>query len=288
MKDIAKYDFNAPHSDDFAFEIDRIENKLILLQLGHKPRRDTFYAVFLIESGAGTHTIDFEQYSIAPDMLFCIAPGQVRYWNFTAEIRGWLILFTEDLLTTNLAYNTTHFPEDFTIFNWETPSGFLVPEFYRGRLGRLPKIMQHEYKNTDYVWRELAIQSALLLFLINVERAFIGNEQKVAHAADKLTRDFISLVNTNYNKIQSVKDYAHQLGITAGHLSDTIGALIGEPPQKIIHKRIILEAKRLLIHTELPASTIAEMLAFSDASYFGRFFKREVGETTKAYRQKFR
>jgi len=287
-ENIPTYKFDAQISDNLDFEISRIEHKQTLLRVGQKPRRNNFYIIFLIEDGAGIYIIDFEQYDVIPHMMFCIAPGQVHFWELTTALRGWVILFKEDFLTKYLPYASIGFPEDFSIFNWDTYSGFFLSETYRGRFEMLSHVLNAEFQNQDLFRRELSIQSALLLVLVNAQRASVGEAQQINSASDRLVRDFVALVNTNYKQTQKVQDYAHHLSVSASHLSDTVSEVVGSPPQKIIHRRVVLEAKRLLIHTDLPASIITDMLGFSDASYFGRFFKREVGETTKSYRQKFR
>jgi AraC family transcriptional activator of pobA len=289
MSDIPKYEFDPDPSRNLNFEISRIEDKPVLLKLGQQLRRDNFYVVFLIEQGTGVHTIDFEHYAIAPNTMFCIAPGQIRYWHIDGIVTGWAILFTEEFLTTQLAYNATHFPEDFTLFNWDTPSGLTTTETLWTHLQTLCLMMATEYHQLDALHQRLAIQSTLLLLLISAERLWTGQAiVDTSTLQGRLVREFLALVNTNFQQKHRVQDYAQQLGVTAGHLSDTVSDVLGETPQKIIHKRIILEAKRLLIHTNLPASTIATMLSFSDASYFGRFFKREVGQTAHVYRRNFR
>jgi AraC-like DNA-binding protein len=51
-----------------------------------------------------------------------------------------------------------------------------------------------------------------------------------------------------------------------------------------ISKRINLEAKRLLAHTDLPVGVIAEKLGFQEATHFSKFFKREARCTPKEFR----
>lgn len=288
MTTIPIFQFHALRKNDLRFEIARMSDKPVLQQLGQQPRRDNFFIIFLISAGRGTYFIDFERYPVAPHMLFCIAPHQVHYWQLESPVDGHVIIFTEDLLMTNMAYNTTRFPEDFTIFNWETPSGFEIPELYRGRMGMLTHVLTSEYENTDHFQSQLAIQSALLLMLINIQRAFDGSATRESRAGMVLLRQFTALVNTEFRTLTSVQHYASQLGVTSGHLSDTVSELTGHPPLNMLHRRIILEAKRLLIHTDDPISMIALALSFSDPSYFGRFFKREMGETPLQFRSRFR
>jgi AraC-like DNA-binding protein len=51
-----------------------------------------------------------------------------------------------------------------------------------------------------------------------------------------------------------------------------------------ISKRINLEAKRLLVHTDFPVGVIAERLGFQEATHFSKFFKRETSCTPKEFR----
>jgi len=46
-----------------------------------------------------------------------------------------------------------------------------------------------------------------------------------------------------------------------------------------------LEAKRLLVYHQQTIEQVSHHLQFKDPSYFGRFFKREVGLTPRAFRQ---
>jgi AraC family transcriptional activator of pobA len=56
----------------------------------------------------------------------------------------------------------------------------------------------------------------------------------------------------------------------------------------LIHARIITEAKRNLIFGDLSVEQIAFSLGFTDAAYFTRFFRREVGEVPSVFRVKAR
>jgi AraC-like DNA-binding protein len=53
----------------------------------------------------------------------------------------------------------------------------------------------------------------------------------------------------------------------------------------IIQDRLMLEAKRLLVHTDFTISQIAAQLNYTDNSYFNRFFKKIAGLTPKQFRK---
>jgi len=54
---------------------------------------------------------------------------------------------------------------------------------------------------------------------------------------------------------------------------------------KIINDRVILEAKRQLLHSSLKIKEIAFYLGFEDPSYFVKFFKRQTGYLPAEFRE---
>jgi len=51
--------------------------------------------------------------------------------------------------------------------------------------------------------------------------------------------------------------------------------------------RILLEAKRLLIHTTLSAKEIAYDLGYEDPAYFNRLFSKKIGDAPNVFRKKY-
>ncbi|MFJ9846920.1 helix-turn-helix domain-containing protein [Kitasatospora sp. NPDC101155] len=54
--------------------------------------------------------------------------------------------------------------------------------------------------------------------------------------------------------------------------------------EQFLDQRILLEAKRLLAHTDLPVARCAERLGFEDAANFSTFFRRQTGQTPSRWR----
>jgi AraC-like DNA-binding protein len=71
-----------------------------------------------------------------------------------------------------------------------------------------------------------------------------------------------------------VSEYAKLLGITANYLNETVKTVTGQTAGELIRDRLLLEAKRWLIHSELSIAQVADQLHFDDPSYFSRFFKK--------------
>jgi AraC family transcriptional activator of pobA len=51
-----------------------------------------------------------------------------------------------------------------------------------------------------------------------------------------------------------------------------------------LRQRVLTEAKRQLVFTNLAIGEIAYDLAFADPSHFGRFFKKQTGKTPQEFR----
>jgi YesN/AraC family two-component response regulator len=58
-------------------------------------------------------------------------------------------------------------------------------------------------------------------------------------------------------------------------------------PNEVIKNRIILEAKRLLVHTTMNAKEIAYEPGYDDPAYFSQQFQVKTGESPSTFRAKF-
>jgi len=95
---------------------------------------------------------------------------------------------------------------------------------------------------------------------------------------------FVAMVEEEFRTLQRVQDYADRLGVSSGHLNVVCNRHLGRSASAQIRQRVLLEAKRLLRHTNNPAFAIARELGFADPTYFGRFFLRETGTTPRRFR----
>jgi transcriptional regulator, araC family len=57
--------------------------------------------------------------------------------------------------------------------------------------------------------------------------------------------------------------------------------------QTVITDRLLLEAKRLLIHTPQSVKQIALQLGFEEATHFNKFFKKQQHITPKVFRENY-
>ena len=119
----------------------------------------------------------------------------------------------------------------------------------------------------------------------------LWREGGLARASDALAagaptaQRFRQLVELHYRDNLGLDDYARMLGVARAHLHDACARAFGRPPQRLVHERLIAEARVRLRDTAQTAEQIAYGLGFRDPAYFSRFFSRRVGMSPGAYRK---
>ena len=128
------------------------------------------------------------------------------------------------------------------------------------------------------------MRSYLNIFLVYLSRIYTRqfNARPPADDQQGIAR-FKELLNEKFDPLRQVADYALLLDITPAQLNQLTREYAGRPAMTLIQERVILEAKRAIIHGDLSLKEIATSLGFEDSG-FSRFFKRLTGETPAAFR----
>lgn len=249
--------------------------------------RHTFYVVMWIITGTGTHMIDFTDYPIQDNTVFCIAPGQVHQWVKEQDLTGYALAFTEDFLGLNPVI--VNFLTELTLFDSfdHQPALYLSGQEVE-KLQPIVDWLQQAYENPEF-GRTVLLQNLLQMFLIYLQRFSPTPARPMGHTANhELTHQLQHLIEKHYLTHQTVQAYAKLIGVTAGHLTESVKMATGRTASSYIRQRLSLEAKRMLVHTPQTVQQISQLLGFKDPSYFSRFFKRETNYSPGAFRAQFR
>ena len=103
----------------------------------------------------------------------------------------------------------------------------------------------------------------------------------------EFSRTFSQLVEWHYTKHHTVAAYAELLHITPKALNKRITRYSNTTPNDVIKNRIMLEAKRLLAHTQLSSKEIAYKLGYDDIAYFTRLFTKQAGAAPQSFRLQY-
>lgn len=103
-------------------------------------------------------------------------------------------------------------------------------------------------------------------------------------ASYRLCDRFLDLAQKNFKDYRFLEFYSDRLGVTTKHLSRTVRQQTGYSAAAWIDRFVILESKVLLKSSNLTIQQISDSLHFPTQSFFGKYFKKHVGMSPKAYR----
>ena len=270
-------DFEFYHFEYFVSDIDHLKH----------PHRHDHFAIFFVTRGKGHHVIDFQDYELRPQRLFLIAPGQVHAWKSFEGVKGFVILFTKEFFSLTLQYQELR---AYLFFNTAYQHTFIDLEKETAlHLQRIFKNIEEEHTGNRRYSQNI-IRSYINILLFELTRIY---EQSIPVLKEKdnvnqLLRDFEALVNKNFRTLHAVNDYAGLLHITPNYLNTISKKRKGKSAGELIRDRMMLEAKRLITHSDITIAQIAYNLNFEDNSYFGRFFKKYSGQTPAAFRNEIK
>ena len=138
----------------------------------------------------------------------------------------------------------------------------------------------------EITYRERALGALLQLFLIytNQEANFDLKILEKDGSAACILRDFKQLINQNFREEHQVSDYAKRMNISRKHLNNQIKKVTGKGAKEHIVERLILEIKRLLLHSDLSIKEISYQLSFKEPVHMSNFFKKYSGYTPTSFR----
>lgn len=161
----------------------------------------------------------------------------------------------------------------------------ILNDFDVQRFQLLLDIMKEEFM-IDALHKEEMLRILLKRFIIRATR--IGQQQLLNNGISApeydLIRDFNSLVDEKFKRLHKVADYADLLNRASKTLSNVFKKQTGLSPLQVIHERQVLEAKRLLLYSNLSIKEIQLELGFEDGAQISKLFKRLTGHSCQEFR----
>ncbi|WP_256642028.1 helix-turn-helix domain-containing protein [Streptomyces murinus] len=241
------------------------------------PQRPDFHVLALIASGTGGHEADFRGYRLAEGSVVWIRPGMVHRWSDIDSCDGPLILFRSGFLAGFTAAEATA-PACWQMDGQRLPLALSAAE----HLGR-----EHEASARDPRLGSPALLSHLLAALLLRTLPEAPARTDAVPAGDRsadVFRAYRAAVEEHFTEWHHVADYAGALGYDVRTLTRATRAGAGTGAKAFLDQRVLLEAKRLLAHTDLPVTGCARRLGFRDAGNFSTFFRRQTGTPPAAWR----
>ncbi len=253
----------------------------------HVPHRHDFFELIWIRRGHGRVSCDLQGFEYRANTLLVVSPGQVHAWRYETETQGLIAGFSPEFLAVNsehpglLAKLPFLYPEfmDPVLYLDETEGGRIDLVFQQ-----FQDLVQIEAPGRDDIARGF-----LLVILSHMRQLFARRgeaaPQPIRGESELLVQRFRLALEEHLPQIVEVGEFAELLNISRTHLNNGLRRYTGRSASELIHERMLLEAKRRLLHSTLTIAEIAYELRFQDPSYFGRFFRKYTGVTPGGYRE---
>lgn len=247
------------------------------------PHKHNFYAIQWLTAGKASNIIDYHHITIQPDMLFFISPGQLHLMSRTDDIKGYTITFTEEFLLMHTPDKNALFELSFLDNSWSNPFLKLNPE----NISDIQPIIEILTDELNRKQKSEAVSGHLLFALLNrIQRILTVGETKNQDIGTVVKfKKFRRLVDEYFKTQHTLSFYSDKLHLSTHRINEICKKTSGIPAGEVIRERLLLETKRLLLHSNLNIGEISEELGFSDFSYFSRQFKKSEGVTPAQFRK---
>lgn len=244
-----------------------------------RSHRDNGHLFILQESGTTHIEIDFEIHHIQAPSVVYINPSQIhRLIEFESAITSSLIITSENLQPEYLKLLEELAPVKAVILDQETLNTMA---------GAASLCVQLSERKQEKLYDSILKISCNTLVALVVSQYLAQSKSAEKNTRFELISNaFRSALEDNFATMKSPMAYAQQLNISTPYLNQCVKGATGQSVSCHIQQRVILEAKRLLYHSNKSVKQIAVELGYEDYSYFTRLFVKNTGMTPLLFRNK--
>lgn len=228
--------------------------------------RHTYYEILFFETGGGTQLIDFEENKVRDFSCYLVQPNQIHLLRRDGKSKGKLIQFR------TLAITSQNLLTKLRERIWESQSAVVFEED-KASFGKMMELLDL-FRSDGHDERDIHLLQVLLHDVL-----FLSRNSKTGAATNSELNTFLRTVDENFRAQHSVKFYLAALGQNEKKLGLLTKAHLGLSPLQVIHQRILLETRRLLLFGKESHKEIAYYLGFDSPASFSAFVKKKTGST---------
>lgn len=238
-----------------------------------------FYYLVWIENGGFKYYVDLKEYDVPNNSILMLSPGEMHRFASVSGVSGLAIHFTESFFR-NLDIDLANYIKN------DIMKGVPMLHIYDMRSADKIKGLMLDIEDLCKKRERSMSSSACVCSSLTLLLCFIGNTPEykklriesntVENPSHSLYSDFIDLVELNFSKYHTVRFYAEKLNVSLHTLNMCCKTNVSMTTSAVISNRVIQEAKRLLLFTDMRSSEISSKLGFPEQSHFVNYFKRFV------------
>jgi AraC-like DNA-binding protein len=252
-----------------------------------KDHSQDFFSILLFTIGKGTISINNDTYAVQPKTICLIAANQMHSFNEIKDADGVIFFFCQDFYVKEFSFIRLLNVFSYT---YQADRNYCNPcmdlsdaEFISFK--SIIESVKHEYESYKRDNNSAVIICSLLnIILLKLTDLYQAKSGTVNKNDSVLIHTLSHLVDSYFVREQQIGFYASALNISETMLNDICNRHFNCGLKKILQNRLMQEARKLILSSELSVAEIGYKLNFEDNSYFNKVFKRQTGITPKRFR----
>ncbi len=240
-----------------------------------------FHELVCIHTGRATHEVESITSEVGPGDVFLIRPGMTHRFADATDLSLTNVMFISWRLTAVLE-ELAEIPGFASFYLMGDHDGHALP--------LAPSAADHVRELTDRMLLEserqwpgfkTSLRGLLAELLVVLGRTHTGEP---APRADAGLAQLVSLLQARFNQPWTLEQMAEIAACSTPTLVRRMRERFAQSPTDYLLSLRIRHAQRLLIHTDLPVTRIAEQTGFCDSNYLSRQFRKRVGLSPREFR----
>lgn len=249
---------------------------------------DGLVQVLYLTQGGGEATIEGQRWTLPPHAVIVVPSGHVHAFHFTPDVDGPVVTAAqaplESLVGAGDAQLLAHVRRPRVVSAAGASRQARALRSLFDAIAVETRLQAHEPHAAG-----TALLMAVFVHIARIAASFEGEHDPDRDLAATSRRSaqlerFRALVDEHFPERWPIERYAGELGVSAGQLSRLCREALGHSALDVVNARVLHEARRELVYSNLSVKQIAALLGFADDAYFGRFFRKQAGETPTAFR----
>jgi AraC family transcriptional regulator, transcriptional activator of pobA len=250
------------------------------------PHRAEFYHIFWVQKGTAEYLVDFEPVKLKAGSFLFVNKDRVQAIDHSSKHDGKLLLFTDSFF--GKTEEDAKYLHSSILFN----DLLDIPVIYvkaNSSLQTIFNAIETELTKYNDPYHFDLLHNLLHNLLLLAERERRGQGfREIAKGADlDYAVLFTDLLSVQFKTHKSVSGYASQMNVSEKRLTNATTKTMGKSPKTIIDERVMLEAKRLLIHTNFSIKQVGYDLGFEEPTNFIKYFRKHTNKTPIEFRESY-
>jgi AraC-like DNA-binding protein len=270
-----------------SFEVIRLaglferERRGLLPHLLSTPVRPEFHTVYLGIRGRGAITVDFTPVPVGAGRATVSARGRVMQFAPASGLDAYMLMFSPEFLSLGRDSREVDALRTAQTLSpaWPTPTLALDRDDRHEVMALAAQLEAEQARPFDAI--QPALMSALLRsVLLRLERRARSDQPPAPAEVER----FFTILDRDCLRTRSVDHYARTTGISPRRLGELLAEHTGKSTKRLVDDRVILELKRLLVHTDVSVKELAERSGFEEPTNLVKFFRKHTRTTPLEFR----